>query len=437
MIVRSVNASLSTVVLPFLLVRKLPDTKFNSWVLMVSIAGWFQVFETGISSGVVRFVGASGDSDEEIEVVSSAQGLLKVPVIAAGLVTLGFICFWINIFSPQLNSVEVRFSFAFITFGALISAIFSPAIGFWTATLNGKILAKTSFLIRFGQLIFCVLASILTNSLVFVACAYSFPAIAGSCHLYLKVMRLRDKEAAVQTRGDNRERLKVHTKAALFWVLPGLFVSGFDAVLVARFEPALTGTYSLALSVSSLIAVIHAAALGPIVSKLASLDATPGEIGEWVVRSGAKINAVFALLSSLAILSTLFSGYVIPVAKNTSKFQVLTILIVIGNFIRMIGSPYSASLMATGGHRKVRATPIAEATVNFAVSILLGIRFGALGVAIGTIAGSCVSLLLHFTLNMKRVREVSLSRNQFAKISIIPQACVVGGAVLSFIALKY
>ena len=75
-------------------------------------------------------------------------------------------------------------------------------------------------------------------------------------------------------------------------------------------------------------------------------------------------------------------------------------VLVAGNMIRQLGYPYAVFVAATGKQHLATGAAIAEAIVNFALSIWLVQRMGAIGVAIGTLVGAFVSVAVHLTVSM-------------------------------------
>ena len=68
---------------------------------------------------------------------------------------------------------------------------------------------------------------------------------------------------------------------------------------------------------------------------------------------------------------------------------------------------------ATGRQGAVVVAPIFEAVVNLGGSIYLASRFGAVGVAFGTLLGSFVNVSLHFALSMHSTRRtLAVSRSR-------------------------
>jgi O-antigen/teichoic acid export membrane protein len=69
-------------------------------------------------------------------------------------------------------------------------------------------------------------------------------------------------------------------------------------------------------------------------------------------------------------------------------------------------------VVATARQRVATATAVTEGAVNLIASILLARRFGAWGVAAGTLIGSLASIAMHFGVSMHFTRNLDISRAQ-------------------------
>jgi len=72
--------------------------------------------------------------------------------------------------------------------------------------------------------------------------------------------------------------------------------------------------------------------------------------------------------------------------------------------VRNLCAPYATMITATGSQKAGIASALSEALVNLGSSLYLAWRFGAMGVAIGTVIGSFVGVLVHFVISMRLTR---------------------------------
>jgi O-antigen/teichoic acid export membrane protein len=88
-------------------------------------------------------------------------------------------------------------------------------------------------------------------------------------------------------------------------------------------------------------------------------------------------------------------------------------ILVLANIIRNLCAPYATMISATGKQGAATITAIVEAVVNLGSSVYFASRFGAIGVAFGTLLGSFMSVGLHFAVSMHFTQDaLAISRNQ-------------------------
>ena len=104
--------------------------------------------------------------------------------------------------------------------------------------------------------------------------------------------------------------------------------------------------------------------------------------------------------------------------------RILAVLIV-ANIIRLIGAPYSIVLIAAGQQSYIKVSPLSEGITNLLASVVLGLHYGAIGVALGTLIGSVVSIGSHLWYSMPRTRlAIDFSQRQFVVSGVLlPLLC--------------
>src|SRR5947209_823453 len=92
----------------------------------------------------------------------------------------------------------------------------------------------------------------------------------------------------------------------------------------------------------------------------------------------------------------------------------LLAILVLANIIRLIGAPYSIVLIAAGQQNLIKVSPLSEGISNFLASVVLGALLGGVGVALGTLFGSFISIASHLWYSMPRTNLViRFSRREF------------------------
>jgi O-antigen/teichoic acid export membrane protein len=133
------------------------------------------------------------------------------------------------------------------------------------------------------------------------------------------------------------------------------------------------------------------------------------------------------ILLAMALPLIIAGHFVIRLWAGPDYAQHSTLILqvlILANVIRLCALPYSTLLLGTGQQSKVVISPIAEGVTNLTVSVVGAYLMGAIGVAIGTLIGSFVSLGLHLLYNMPRTSLIPIDRPRFVKEGLLrPLAC--------------
>lgn len=101
-------------------------------------------------------------------------------------------------------------------------------------------------------------------------------------------------------------------------------------------------------------------------------------------------------------------------------------VLVFANVIRLSATPYVMTLIGAGQHRLVILTPVMEGFTNLLASIVGGYMFGALGIALGTLAGSLVGVGGNLIYNMRRTVGLEFRISEYIRDGLLrPSICVV------------
>ncbi|HEX7157777.1 MAG TPA: polysaccharide biosynthesis C-terminal domain-containing protein, partial [Edaphobacter sp.] len=186
------------------------------------------------------------------------------------------------------------------------------------------------------------------------------------------------------------------------WSAGMLCVSGLDVTIVARYDFSQTGFYSVATLPTNFIASVLGAALGPFLPTTSALSVhrSPKEMGSILSRT-TRYSTILLLLSGLPLLVAAYPILRLWVGPLYALHSIGYLRIfVLANIIRMVCMPYATMLIATESQKIAVAGALAEAIVNVGSSIYLAHHIGAIGVALGTLLGSFVSVGMHFAFNM-------------------------------------
>jgi O-antigen/teichoic acid export membrane protein len=129
-------------------------------------------------------------------------------------------------------------------------------------------------------------------------------------------------------------------------------------------------------------------------------NSTPNRIGDLCIRTTRYCTLLLCLLG----LPLLFGGYPLLGLWVGQRYAVRSALylevLVLGNVVRQLAFPYILVVVATGKQHLATIAAIAEAIVNLVLSIWLVQKIGAVGVAVGTLAGAFVSVGVHLLVSV-------------------------------------
>jgi O-antigen/teichoic acid export membrane protein len=437
-LVRVALSMLLALVLPRLLVHRLSPSAYSAWVLILQISAYISLLDLGLQTAVGKLIAeydAVGDRFASSRTLSSSVSILCASA-AVGAVVVVLVAWQVPQLFHQMpigliadlrgGILVVGMSAVFaLPFGAFLAAFTGlQSYGFPTALATGSRILTTA-----GLAILLLLHSTLMQ-MVWLLALFNIATAIGQFlgwRRYAKEyvgfsFRLVDHKSAY--------RLVKYGSALSIWTLASLFVSGLDMVIVGHYDFGNTGYYGIATSVSNFMLLVVSSLFGPILPAVSSLQSggrTPEQLGEIVI----KATRYCVLLLCLIGLPLLIGPY--PLLKlwvghdYATRSALFLQVLVLGNVIRQLASPYALVLLATGKQHLATVAAAAEALVNLSLSIYLVQRFGAVGVAIGTLVGAFVSVGLHLTVSMKLTRStISMSRSKFVVTGLLrPLLCVI------------
>jgi O-antigen/teichoic acid export membrane protein len=441
-LVRVVLSMLVALVLPRLLVHRLSPAEYSAWVLILQISAYISLLDLGLQTAVGKLVAeydAVGDRFACSRTLSSSVSILCASA-AVGAVIVALVAWQVPQLFHQMPAGligDVRggillvgmSSVIALPFGAFLAAFTGlQAYGFPTVLATGSRILATAglviLLLLHGTLIQMVWLIALFNIATAMAQFFGWRRYARD--LVGFSFRLVDHKSV--------HRLVKYGSALSIWTLANLFVSGLDMVIVGHYDFGDTGYYGIATSASNFMLLVVSSLFGPILPAVSSLQSgrTPEQVGDIVIKATRYCVLLLCLIGVPLLIApyallTLWVGHDYAI-RSALFLQVL----VLGNAIRQLANPYALVLLATGQQHFATVAAVAEAAVNLSLSIYLVQRFGAIGVAIGTLVGAFVSVGLHLTVSMKLTRSsISMSRRRFVLTGLLrPLLCVIPSTLL-------
>ena len=177
--------------------------------------------------------------------------------------------------------------------------------------------------------------------------------------------------------------------------LSGFVITGIDVYVVATFEPLKVAGYSYAIQATSLCFLLCTALANPLVIQAAKDTAgaiCPLSLGP-VIRITGLVGSVCVLFLGLGCLwfdrlSTLWLG---GVGRDAT---LVFVPLALAACLRSLLVPSLLGAVGSGQLSTFVRPSLIEAAVNLVTSVGLGLRFGAMGVAIGSLVGSVAALMM-------------------------------------------
>jgi O-antigen/teichoic acid export membrane protein len=423
-VLRIIISMAIAMVLPPLLVHRLQPAEYGAWVLILQCSGYITLLDFGLQTAVGKFVAeydAVNDRQSSSRVLSSSFLILLISgLIGAAVISV------ITWRVPQLFHQMPVYLVGDVRLGILIiglsTAILLP-FGAFSAVFTGlqrygfptllsivcKILSSAgiaALLLMHGKLV----------QLCWVIGAFNLVAAVGQ---FIGWKRYASDRLDFGWRMADRaisSRLVKYGGILSIWLIAGLLVSGLDMVIIGHYDFKNAGYYGIAAAVSNFVLLIIGGVFNPLVPAVSSLQAGENrlKVGELTLRS----TRYCSLLLCLFGLPLSFGAY--PLLKLWLGHEyaihsaIFLQMLILGNAIRQLALPYSLAVVATGKQHLATIAGVAEALTNICLSLYLVQRVGAIGVAIGTVVGACVSLALHLGLSMKYTQSaIRVSRRSF------------------------
>jgi O-antigen/teichoic acid export membrane protein len=426
--------SLVALALPSYLTHHLPVTTYAAWVLILQLGAYVSYLDLGIQTGVSKFVAeydARGDYAGASRHASAGLALMTVAGIL-GLVLTVFLAWQVpRLFSTMPSTLyhDVRISVMLVgsslSFG-LVCAVYSAVflglqrygIPMTLAIVNRAsfaaivitIVALHGSLGAMGIAVACV--NVVTGLLQVLAWRKKAPQIHVSTRLVdFRVLKTMARYCSLQS----------------IWTAAMLCITGLDVTIVGHYDYVQTAYYSIATLPTSFVLLIIASMVNPLMpaSSAMSTQRSASEMGDFLNRT-TRYTTVILLLTGLPLIVCGFPILRLWVGPEYALHTLMFLrVLVFANVIRNLCAPYATMICATGRQGAAAASAASEAIVNLGSSMYLASRFGALGVALGTLLGSFVSVALHFAITMHFTRQtLSISRSRLFLKGLLQPAMI-------------
>jgi O-antigen/teichoic acid export membrane protein len=390
-------------VIPFLLNRWLSQADYASWVLGFQIAMYIPLLGFGIHQILMRSI-ARGFAEQSSMAIQKAiasgfflicaQVLVGIAIVVLSVFTLPF---FLNGSAVNLAVIEAVWLRVGIAASIGLAALFYFGSFGAIARFEWENMYKAIIAVMFIGLV-CILH--LTDELMLIHIAYAYFLAIFSGIVFLTLVFLKQKIMPRPTlQAIDKPLLRsffVGMRGISVWQLSAFLVAGVDVWIIARIAFDAVPGYSLALALVTFFSGVGVAFLSPCLPRFTLELSKPG---------GGQFQGVFVhyqkrllqIMGTLVALIFLVPNtiWVLLFQEATPVFLDVFPILLIAAFIRMLTVLYSIAIVSANLQHQVIAPPLAEGISNLAMSIVLGIWLGPMGVALGTLAGAMICFALY------------------------------------------
>lgn len=439
---RGSAAAAVALLLPPILIRHMSADSYAAWVLTLQVVAYVSYLDFGLQTAVGRYIAFANEKKDATwrdGIFSTAFAGLGLAAVLGMLAVFAVAACAHRIFPAVPPQLIAPMRTAMLIVGASV-ALGLPASA-WNGVFVGlqryEIPAITVSAAKLLSAAGLIWAAIEGQSLVVMAGLLASANVASYFLQYVLLWRVAPE---VHFRSELVSRplvkeLSGYCLSLSIWSFSTILVTGLDLILVGRFEFSAVTPYAVSATLIVFLAGIQNAVIGVIMPHSAVLHAQRDShaLGRLLIRS-TLLGFLLLLLTGLPLV--VFATSIIRVWIG-AEFQriggmILSIL-VIANVVRLIGAPYASILVGTGQQKLVTVSPLLEGGTNLAFSVFLGLKYGAFGVATGTLIGAVVGMLAHILYNMPRTRhEILVNIRSFVFSAIaLPALSSIPAALLA------
>ncbi len=435
-LVRMLLSMLVSLLLPPFLVHRMVPAEYSAWVLILQLSAYVTYLDFGVQTAIGKFVAeydALGDRKAAREMVSSAFSLLSIASMAGCILVLV-----LTYRVPQIFHQMPSFLFHDVRVGLLcigLSVCFMLPFSVFMTTFTGlQQYGFPTLFISASRILsaLCLVVVVLVHgSILEMAWAMAIFNIATAIAQVVGWKRYASVRIPFSLFYFDRtclKKLAEYCGVLSIWTMGSLLISGLDTTIVGHFDYGNTGYYAQAGAATNFMLMLTGNMLSPLLPALSSLqtERTPQQMGDLLVRT-TRIGTAVLLAFGLPLLVggypllTLWLG-----SAYATKSTLFLEILVVGNVFRQLSFPYALFIVATGKQRYATVAPVAESLINVILSVLLARRYGALGVAAGTLIAAFVGLAAHALISMQYTQAtIAVDRLRLLVQGILRPACSV------------
>lgn len=405
--------------LPAFLVHRLPVAVYGAWVLILNLGAYVGYLDFGVQTAVAKYIAeyqASGDVEGCGRCASTGLVIVSGASLL-GMVLTGALAWMVPVLFRTMPATlyrDVRVSLVFVGMSlslGLAASIF-PAIFLGLQRYQVPTMINVVSRAMYAAVL-CV-AVYRHSSLVGMGAAVAGVNLLTGA---IQIGAWKRMAGHVEVRMFPVDRVQLrqmlrYCVVLMVWSMCMLVITGLDVTIVGHYAFREVAYYSIAASPTNFMLTLIGAVLGPLLPAASALSTqrSPEEMGRILLRS-TRYATMLLLVSGLPLLVAAYPLLRTWVGPNYALHSSpLLRVLVIANVLRQLMAPYATMVVATARQKVATLTAVTEGVVNLAMSLLLAARYGAMGVAAGTLIGAVASVGMHFGVSMRYTPNLAVSR---------------------------
>ena len=417
------GSAILAIVLPYFFVRIFNPAEFSLWVLILQLAAYLNYLNFGVQAALGRFVAhslARNRVDECQEVLGAglqiltALGALGMVLVAA---VTPFLPVIFKAMDPALGSTA-KITLLWVGGALALGLPFTAYSGVFWGMQRNDVAAVTTLFSKGTLAIGLIVTAYVSHGLVAVARAYFFLSLLGYIVTWatFRVMCPAWRSRLLNVTASVRRELISYCLSASAWTLAMLLTRGLDLTIVGIYDFTGVGAYGVGANVIALFVGVFTSITAPLLQVFTKFHAREDQSNlAAALKSSSLLVTTLVLISASWMLlpSALIFNHWVGSQMAAVGVPIFVVLI-FANAVRLAGAPFSIYVLAVGLQRRVYLSPFVEGVTNLLASIILAKKFGAIGVAWGTMAGAVAGIATYYLYNFKRtVSGEPTSRDYF------------------------
>lgn len=415
------------VIVPAVVVRRFGPDAYGSWYLAFQVAAYVVLLDLGSQYLVANEAATRAMEPRASRLTTAAMVLQSILAVAVVAVATGWAALTDQ---PRLAQLM-----AILGVAATASLLASTVRAWFGGLRRAHVPAAWLVAARAGSVIGLLAAAAGHWGVVALTVAVAAPQLA--VHGGLLAWARRPPSPWATPDREAFGRLLRDTAPLAVWTACGIAISGVDIFVVRAVDPSDVARYAVALPLLAIPTGVITAAMTAWMPRVAHAESVRGAEGG---RDLTLLGTTF-MAAALAIGALVFIGYAddlvgfLAGAGHWERAATYLRLLYLASCLRFVFLPWAILVVVRGEQRLIVVAPVVEAVVNLAASVVLGLWLGAVGVALGTLAGAAVAMIVYLTAGVRRTSGSGVTPTSLALAAAHAWPLVIGAVVVAVLAL--